>query len=109
MDLEPGLMIPVNYLRTVDGDTVEVEIKRKFKVRLRDIDIVEKKESRGQEATEFVQLVLGYSDNVLVFIPTNNPDKLMDITSFERIVGDIYVSGENLAELLRDKGFEKED
>ena len=107
MDLEPGLMIPVKFLRAVDGDTVEVEIRRKFNVRLRDIDVAEKKEPGGAEATKFVAVLLGFADDVLVFIPTNSPEKLMDITSFERIVGDIYVKGNKLQDLLREEGYGK--
>ena len=107
--LEPGLMLPVDYVRTVDGDTVEVEIKRKFKVRLRDINIAEKNTKKGKEASNFVDLVLSFGNDILVFIPTNNPDKLMDITSFERIVGDIYVKEENLADLLRNKGYGRDN
>jgi endonuclease YncB( thermonuclease family) len=106
---EPGLIIPVGFLRAVDGDTIEVEVRRKFKVRLRDIDVVEKHESKGQEATDFVSHVLGFADSIMVFIPTNDPDKLMDITSFERLVGDIYVKGKKLQDLLRKEGFEKDD
>jgi len=106
-NLEPGLMIPVQFLRAVDGDTVEVEIRRKFKVRLRDIDIVEKKEPLGREATEFVTFILGFGGDVMVFIPTNSPEKLMDITSFERVLGDVYINEQNLSDLLREKGFEK--
>lgn len=104
---EPGLMIPVSYVRAVDGDTVEVEIRRTFNVRLRDIDVFERNTDEGVEATEFVDTVMNFCDDILVFIPTNNPDKLMDITSFERIVGDIYVNGKLLQDLLKSKGFNK--
>ncbi len=107
--LEPGIMMPVQYVRAVDGDTIEVEVRRKFKVRLRDIDVFEKREPKGEEAKDFVELALGFSKDILVFIPTNDPEKLMDITSFERIVGDIYVNEENLSDLLRERGFEKTD
>ena len=107
-NLEPGLMIPVNFLRAVDGDTVEVEIRRKFNVRLRDIDIIEKRDPGGKEATEYVQTVMEFAKDIMIFIPTNSPEKLMDITSFERIVGDIYINGKNLKDLLKKKGFEKD-
>jgi endonuclease YncB( thermonuclease family) len=104
--LEPGLTIPVEYVRAVDGDTIEVEIRRKFKLRLRDINVPEKNTDEGVEATEFVDGALLAGDDILVFIPTNSPDKLMDITSFERIVGDIYINGILLQDLLREQGYE---
>jgi len=103
--LEPGLTIPVEYLRAVDGDTIEVEVRRKFKIRLRDIDVAEKNTDEGVEATEFVDGQMLAGDDILVFIPTNNPDKLMDFTSFERIVGDIYIDGKLLQQLLEDEGY----
>jgi len=31
----------------------------------------------------------------------------MDINSFERIVGDVYIKDKNLSDILRTKGFEK--
>ena len=105
-NLEPGLMIPVDYVRAVDGDTIEVEIRRTFHVRLRDIDVAEHNTEKGIEATEFVDTVMNFCDDILVFIPTNDPVKLMDITSFERIVGDIYLSGELLQDLLRKRGYD---
>ena len=105
--LEPGLMLPVEFVRAVDGDTIEVEIKRTFHVRLRDIDVIEKREPKGREATEFATFKLVYGKDILVFIPTNNPEKLMDITSFERVLGDIYIDGVKLQDLLREHGYEK--
>lgn len=105
--LEPGLLIPVDYLRTVDGDTIEVEIRRKFKVRLRDINVIEKDKPKGKEATNFVATLLHYAKKILVFIPTNDPYKLMDVNSFERIVGDIYIDEDNLKDILVAKGFDE--
>ena len=103
--LEPGLTIPVEYVRAVDGDTIEVEIRRKFHMRLRDINVAEKDTDEGVEATEYVDGILCDGETILVFIPTNSPDKLMDITSFERIVGDVYVDDEKLQDLLRERGY----
>ena len=100
-------MIPVHFVRAVDGDTIEVEIRRTFHVRLRDIDIVEKRDPGGAEATDYVNDIMSVSDDILVFIPTNNPDRLMDITSFARIVGDIYINGKDIKTYLKKKGFEK--
>lgn len=105
--LEPGLLIPVNYSRVIDGDTVEVEIRRKFNVRLRDIDCPEKETEEGIEALDYVDTLMNFADDILVFIPTNSPDKLMDFNSFERIVGDIYIKDKNLSTMLKAKGYEK--
>lgn len=105
--MEPGLILPVNYVRAVDGDTIEFEIRRTFKLRLRDIDVYEKDTEPGQNAKEFVGDILSVTDDIIVFIPTNDPVKLMDINSFERIVGDVYIKDKKLSDILRTKGFEK--
>ena len=102
---EPGIALPVTYVRAVDGDTIEVEVRRTFHVRLRGIDVAERNTKEGMEATEFVATVMNFCDDILVFIPTNDPIKLLDITSFERIVGDVYLNGELLQDLLRTKGY----
>jgi endonuclease YncB( thermonuclease family) len=105
--LEPGLLIPVNYKRTIDGDTIEFEIKRRVSIRLRDIDVAELKTEIGDNAKKFVENLFEVSNDIMVFIPTNCPEKLMDFNSFERIVADVYVNKKSLAEMLRKNGFEK--
>jgi endonuclease YncB( thermonuclease family) len=107
-DLEPGLTTFVDYIRAVDGDTIEFKIERTFKVRVRDIDVVELKEQGGQEAKAFVNNVMQLANEIKIFVPSNDPHKLMDIQSFERIVADVYVDGHSLADMLRTAGYEKE-
>jgi len=105
--MEAGLAIPVEYVRTIDGDTFEFEIRRKFKVRLRDIDTPEINTKKGVRAKETVECELESADDILVFIPTNSPEHLMDIVSFERVVADVYINGHNLASMLKLLGYEK--
>jgi endonuclease YncB( thermonuclease family) len=105
--LEPGLVTQVDYVRAVDGDTIEFEIRRTFKVRLRDIDVYEKNTEKGKEATEYVDTILKNAREILVFIPTNDPHKLMDINSFERVIGEVYVDNKNIANILRMARLEK--
>jgi endonuclease YncB( thermonuclease family) len=104
---EPGWITEVDYVRAVDGDTIEVEIRRRFKVRIQDIDIVESNSERGQEATEYVDDKLSKAREIIVKIPTNSPLNLMDVNSFERIVGEIYVNGRKLSTMLKRAGYEK--
>jgi endonuclease YncB( thermonuclease family) len=105
--MKPGLTTKVDYVRTVDGDTIEVEIRRSFHVRLKDIDVYERYTDMGKEATAYVHSILSDAGEILLFIPSNDPEKLMDINSFSRLVGEIYVDGKNLNDLLEEKGFEK--
>ena len=102
-EIEPGYITQVTYLRAVDGDTIEFEIKRIFHIRLRDIDVFEKTTDIGMEATNFVHNILSKSNEILVFVPANDPIKLGDTHSWNRIVGDVIVDGENLSDLLRER------
>lgn len=103
---EPGLSTKVEYVRAVDGDTIEFEIRRTFKIRLRDIDVYELDTDEGVEALEYVDEKLNSAEEIIVFIPSNDPVKFLDINSFERLVGDVYVDGRNLRGLLRVKRLE---
>ena len=107
-ELEPGLTTVVDYIRTVDGDTIEFKLERTFKVRVRDIDAIELREQGGQEAKAFVNNLMNLANEIKIFIPSNDPHKLMDMQSFERLVADVYVDGRNLADILRTAGYEKE-
>ena len=102
-----GLTTEVEYVRILDGDTIEFEIRRRFKVRLEGIDVYEKNTEQGEEATDFVDNILLDAEVIKVFIPSNNPIKLMDINSFSRIVGQVYVDDTNLTDLLRAAHYDK--
>jgi endonuclease YncB( thermonuclease family) len=104
---EPGWITEVEYIRTIDGDTVEFEVRRRFKVRLLDIDVFESKTEEGKQATEVVKEKLENAKEIILKIPTNKSLELMDISSFERLLGHIYVNGRKLSESLRRAGFEK--
>lgn len=113
--MEPGIITEVDFVRAIDGDTIEVEITRRFSIRLRNIDCPERNTPEGQEAKAEVQKLLEESDRILAFIPSNDPVKLMDINSFNRIIGDLvaYEVGflpeteVNVAKHLKSKGFVK--
>lgn len=105
--LEPGLITIVDYVRAIDGDTIEFKIERTFKVRVRGVDAVELRTEHGKEARDYVNNVLKNADEIKIFIPSNDPHKLMDIQSFERLVADVYVDGISLVELIKTGGFEK--
>ena len=104
---EPGLGLYVDFVRAIDGDTIEVEVRRRVHIRLEGIDVVEKKEPGGEKATEYVADICGVAGQLFLFVPSHDILKLMDFTSFERVRGDIWVNGKLLADLLRKKGFEK--
>ena len=108
--LEPGIILAgVNYVKAIDGDTIEFSLTRNFRIRVRDIDCPERSTEKGIEALEFVDDLFCsiFDSEIRIFIPTNNPIKLIDFLSFERIVGDIYLKDNNLAEILKEHGYEK--
>ena len=104
--IEPCWITEAKATRIIDGDTIEVTIERKFNIRFENIDIFEKSTEKGAKAKEYLEDIL-LGETVLVHIPTNDPVKLVDFTSFERIVGTIYLEGENVSEIMRNEGFEK--
>ena len=106
-ELECGLTTEVDFIRAIDGDTVQVKIERTFNIRLRDIDVIELKEQGGKEARDFVKKQMEEASTIKIFIPSNDPHKLMDMQSFERLVADVYLDGRNLADILRTAGYEK--
>lgn len=93
---EPGLTTKAYVTRVVDGDTIEVEIRRRFKVRFKDYNADELNTLTGQEAKEILIKRLAEDSIVTLFIPTYDNEKLMDINSFERIVADVWHNGEKL-------------
>jgi endonuclease YncB( thermonuclease family) len=107
INMQNGLTTEVQCTKVIDGDTIEVKLERKFHVRLRGMDAVELKSLLGEEAKKFVEDVFKTATEVQIFIPSNNPTELMDINSFGRIVADVYVDGESLAEKVRAAGYEK--
>ena len=126
-----GLATKAKVERIIDGDSIEVSVTRKFTIRLvyqneenKIFDAPEKNTQEGQEAIEFLMSLLTeklpivsntghqageecYLKEVILFIPSNNPAKLMDITSFERILGEVWVDGQNVGQLMLDNGHAK--
>ena len=43
--------------------------------------------------------------NVTLFVPTGEDTKLMDINSFNRILGELWISGEKLTDILLEKKY----
>ena len=105
--MENGLTTEVEYIRAIDGDTIEFKVERTFNVRLRNFDAVELKSLWGEDARNFVARTLSAAQKIQIFIPTNDPHKLMDVNSFERIVADVFINGENLVDIIRVAGYEK--
>lgn len=106
-EIEPELGYSTNaYVIGVhDGDTIEVEYRRRFHIRINGLKSPELSEPGGIEARDALRAKLfndeylvdpSFNPTVRLFIPTKNPEKLMDINSFERIVADVWFKGEKI-------------
>ncbi len=110
-----GLTTEVEIVKWRDADTPVVAIVREFPVRLLDTDhekcfnSPEKNTVEGKKAIGFIKEYC--KDRQLrLFIPTNNPHNLTDINSFDRIVGELWVSQEDgswrkVTDILYENGY----
>ena len=116
-----GFCSPVNKInRVIDADTLEVEITRKFNIRLiheneegKYFNCPEENTQEGKVAKAFVEeITSGYTTphgtvnpEITLFVPANNTDQLMDINSFNRILGEIWIGEQKLTDILLQQGY----
>lgn len=100
-----GVSFPATVRRVLDGDTVEVEVRRTVRIRLLDCwapetrtrDAAEK--VAGKEAQQALsELVLGR--DVRVDVPIEDQGKFGDAMSFGRVLGHVYLGDLSLAEVM---------
>ena len=124
---ENGLTTTAYIVSITDGDTVMVEVRRRFPVRIThpnpdglDFNSPEKNTPEGQRAIEFLAAQLGkslltyrevlkeqFNKEITLFIPTNDPLKLTDINSFNRLVGEIWLDKRRLSDIMIEAGHAK--
>jgi endonuclease YncB( thermonuclease family) len=97
MKPELGISTDAKVIRVLDGDTIEVETVRRFKVRMNNVRKPELKTPEGDKCKAELQAKLPAGTTVRLFVPTHDPLKLMDINSFERIVADVWLDQELLS------------
>ena len=109
MEPQCGLTTKAKITRIVDGDTLEIEVKRTFAVRLvhpnedaLEFNTPEKNTTEGKLSKETLE-ELAEGKDAIIFIPANDGYKLMDIQSFNRILGEVWVDGKLLTQLMLDK------
>lgn len=89
------LVLDGSQIRLIDGDTFAYGSER---VRIRGIDTPEKSESGWFEATQRLDQLL--HDGPIVIMPEA-------VDTYGRMVADVYVNGQNVAETLRNEGYAK--
>ena len=115
-----GITADCKVVRVIDGDTVDIEITRTIRVRLLDCwapetrtrDPVEK--AKGYESKKYLHDLLGqvfYNDlaarkqkKVTLFIPADEQGELKDNFTFSRVLGRLFVSGEDVSVLMIEAG-----
>ena len=91
-----GRRMPTSQpIYTIDGDTLRMGQER---IRLRGIDTPELTEPRGQEARQRLEQLL--KEGPIRIVPHGQ-----DI--YGRTVADVFVNGRNIAEVLKQEGYEK--
>lgn len=100
----PSYTFNVDSAQVIDADTIRVTVSRTFDIRVKDVDAPEKRTPEGKEAIEFVQNELKDASELTVVIPLNDSNKLMDINSFGRLVGEFWYDGKSLKDSLINSG-----
>ena len=115
-----GITTDVKVVRVIDGDTVDVAITRTVRVRLLDCwapetrttDPVEK--VKGYESKKYLNSLLKqvfYNDlaarkrkKITLFIPADEQGELKDNFTFSRVLGRLFVNGEDVSERMVEAG-----
>lgn len=101
---ENGFSTEASIVRIVDGDTIVIEVKRQFPIRIRGLRCAEHNTDKGKEETAFLHTLIKPGDACQVFIPSNNPTTFMDFNSFNRLIGDLYIGDILIAEYMIKSG-----
>lgn len=122
---KPGLCKKVSVVRVIDADTIEVQLVWNIKIRLLGpsndkfwMDAPEKNTPEGQAAIARILEVLtnpewmkdpkvGRFKEATLFIPSSKNLELLDITTFDRVLGELWVDGKCLGDLLVEEGIAK--
>ena len=100
-----GFTTKANVSRVIDGDTVDVTITRKIRVRLKDCwapetrtrDLEEKQ--RGMASKKYLEKLLRNKD-VVLHIPADKEGDIKDIFSFGRVLGNIFIDEQDVSSAM---------
>jgi len=92
---QPVLRVPCKVVEVVDGDTVTVEVTLRARVRLTDCWAEERTTRPGARATRYLQQCAMDRDGILE-VDLGKMQRLDDAFSFGRILGRVYIDGEDI-------------
>ncbi len=114
---QPGWTTEAKVLRVIDGDTLELAVTRKLRVRLLDCwapetrtrDLLEK--AAGIRAREFLQTLLeSQGGAVTAFFPAGEGQDLAGSFSFGRLLGRVYLSdGREISAVMVEAGLARSE
>jgi endonuclease YncB( thermonuclease family) len=115
-----GITTDCKVVRVIDGDTVDVEITRTIRVRLLDCWAPEtrtkdpEEKAKGYESKKYLHNLLKqvfYNDlaarkqkKITLFIPADEQGELKDNFTFSRVLGRLFVDGEDVSERMVESG-----
>lgn len=111
-----GIVTDAKVINVVDGDTIDLKIEKIIRVRLRDCwcaetrtrDLEEKQ--KGLAAKDHMEDLLGkrfvyfgrkrFDKDVVLFIPADEDGEIKDVFTFNRVLGHVFVDGEDVSERM---------
>ncbi len=107
---EPGWITTARVTEVYDGDTITVEVKKEFKVRLLDCWAAEvrtkdkSEKQRGIEARDYLRGLIDGQD-VILEIPTKHNGEVGKSISMSRVLGRVYtMEGQSVSESMVNAG-----
>ena len=102
---ELGITTKGILTRIVDGDTVDVEIRKTVRVRLLDCwapetrtkDLEEK--AKGLQSKHHLSQVCPVGTEVVVHIPASKDGEIADVFTMGRVLGFVFVDTQDLSEI----------
>ena len=111
-----GIVTDAKVVNVVDGDTIDLKIEKTIRVRLKDCwcaetrtgDLEEKE--KGLAAKHHIEDLLGkrvlyygrkkFNKDVVLFIPADEDGEIKDVFTFNRVLGYVFVVGEDVSERM---------
>lgn len=95
-----GVSLACRVVGVVDGDTVEVEIVRRCRVRLLDCWAPESRTTDAAEkkagiAAKLNLTAIAKDKPATLFIPTEGADRVGDVFTFDRVLGQLWIKGDD--------------